>query len=101
MKIGDLVAVKEVPGTKQASKRKPLWGVITDMHSYFTSDRPELQTVRVELLDGKVKPTLRHVYGQTFIYLQKRCLDLPPERQIPEHIKAEFAKRVLLGEIEA
>jgi hypothetical protein len=92
VKVGDLVAVKEISGTKLCSKRNPGWGVITEIRHYQPED-PQYHSCRVEFL-APVKGM-----GQTFKWIQRRQYNVPTEKQIPEHIKVEWTRRMLIGEL--
>jgi hypothetical protein len=90
LRAGMLVRVKEIPGTKLASKQIPQWAVITRIERYGLTQ--EARWIRVEFL--RTVPGLR----QTFKYLLRCHFDLPTDKQIPDWVSVEIAKRALIGE---
>ena len=90
MRVGELVRIKEISGTKLASKRKPLWGVID-----HTLIRNEMCTVTMlrDLDWGE-----RRYRSKQRVLLSRRCFDYPTDKQVPDWVWVELAKRALLTE---
>jgi hypothetical protein len=95
---GLIVCIKEIPGTRLASKRDPIWARIEKVGQYFEPDHPdhpERQLITVRLLQ-----TCGALKAGSHYYLTRRNINIPQEKSIPAWVWAEVAKRMLLGEIQ-
>jgi hypothetical protein len=92
MRVGDLVRIKEIPGTRLASKRQPVWGIVASVGAIV--DDEQHRAVQVEMLTEVVFENPHH--SRTRVWLNARCLEQPADRQIPEWVCVEIAKRKLL-----
>lgn len=84
--VGQLVRIKEIPGTKLASKRKPLWGQITAC--WAEGYDPDNAWARVVIFSGPEHHNAK--------LLRERNFDIPTDKQVPDWVWAEIAKRELL-----
>lgn len=87
LRVGQLVRIKEIPGTRLASKRKPLWGVIMTV---WRHDDENETFGRVSILNGPEHHNSKILY--------RRNVDLPTDKQVPDWVWVELAKRALLGD---
>jgi hypothetical protein len=90
MKVGDLVRIKEIPGTRLASKRQPVWGIVASVGAIVDDE----QSFYVETL---TELAFKNPYrSRTRVSLIARCFELPTDEQIPGWVCVEIAKRKLL-----
>lgn len=92
MKVGTVVKIKEIPGTRLASKRKPVWAVIRWISDYV-SNGEENRSLTVEFLQAVPLGRSRSVES---MHLFRRNIDIPKEEDVPGWVWAEIAKRELL-----
>lgn len=95
MKVGDLVRIKEISGTKLASKRRPVWAQIIHVNADMLASEPDRWCVCMALTDVNFSSPFR---SRRRLSLQRRHFDFPTEKQVPDWVWAEIAKRALLNE---
>lgn len=86
LRVGTLVRIKEIAGTRLVSKRKPAWGVLTYVNSY-QDEEDENRSCSAKLL--------HEVGGRKVVSLIRRNFDLPTEKSVPDWVWAALAVRAL------
>jgi len=95
MKPGDLVRIKEIPGTRFASKREPIWGVIV----HVNRERAENELDQPCIVNTLTEVPFENEYrSRKRVGLHRRHFDLPTDKQIPDWVCVELARRALLTE---
>jgi hypothetical protein len=90
---GTLVRIKEVPGTRFASKRKPLWGIIETVARGAMDDELDRHCTVAMLVDLPFPE--ESFRSRSRVSLTRRNFDLPTDKQIPDWVCVELAKRAL------
>lgn len=95
MWVGDHVAIKEIPGTRLASKRKPIWGTIIHINGDLLAKDENRWCVVITHTDIGFDNTYR---SRRKISLQRRHFDIPEEDKVPDWVWAEIARKALTME---
>lgn len=87
--VGQLVRIKEIAGTRLASKRNPAWGVIVSANTHVLVDDENYRGFQVAFLhENKGCSAMRY-------YMVRRNFDIPTDKQVPDWVWAAIAVRAL------
>lgn len=93
LRIGQIIRIKEIPGTKLASNRRPFWATLESMPRNY-SDAYAMFGARTMEPWAKTFTT----GPVTSVWIYRRNFDVRPDHKIPKEVWAWVAMRALLGE---
>lgn len=81
--VGDLVRIKQIPGTRLASRRDPVWGVVYHLPPVWGRPQASVATIQSSKASGD---KYRGVFTTLYVNM------MPAPKKIPNSVKEAYVK---------